>query len=155
MSANASGDGSHQGQLREFAAIATHVFTAATSFCFSFVSNATRWSFSPFILAFPAVSYLVAPLVAFVAIVVNASILTPLSTAHYLLSSLYPVYVFCGVACITGIVIGMGGRGLAALLTRAFATSEQDGSASTDIPAARGTERRSRRRRLRIREEDT
>jgi len=154
MSTGALGDGSRQGQLREFAAFAAHAFTAATSFCFSLVSNATRWSFSPFILAYPAISYLVAPLLAFVVMVINISVLSPLSVAHYLLNFLYPVYVFCGFACITGIVIGMGGRGLSALLTRAFATSEQDGSAPTDALAARGTERRNRRRRLRLREED-
>lgn len=155
MSTSASGDGSRQGQLREFAAVATRGFAAAISFCFSIVSSATRWSFSPFILVYPAVSYLVAPLLAFVAIVVNISVLAPLSVAHYLLSSLYPVYVFCGVACITGIMAGMGGRGLTTLLTKAFATSEQDEAAPTDVPVARGIERRSRRRRLRIREEDT
>ena len=53
------------------------------------------------------------------------------------------------------IVVGMGGRGLAALLTRALVTSEQDGGAPTDVPVARGTETRSRRRRLRIKGRDT
>ena len=154
MSTGALGNGSHQGQLREFAAFATHVFTAATSFCFSLVSNATRWSFSPFLFAYPAISYLVAPLLVFAVMVVNISVLSPLSAAQYLLSSLYPVYVFCGFACITGIVVGVGGRGLSVLLTRALASSEQDGSSPTDAPAARGAERRSRRRRLRIKEED-
>jgi len=149
-----TGNGSHQGQLREFAAFATHAFTIATSFCFSLVSNATRLSFSPFILAYPAISYLVAPLLVFAVMVVNISVLSPLSAAHYLLNSLYPVYVFCGFACITGVVVGLGGRGISALLTRAFARSEQGRSTPTDAPATRGTERRSRRRRLRIQGED-
>ena len=149
-----TGDGSHQGQLREFAAFATHVFTVATSFCFSLVSNATRLSFSPFTLAYPAISYLVAPLLVFAVMVINISILSPLSATRYLLSSLYPVYVFCGFACITGVVIGLGGRGISAFLTRAFATSEQDWNIPTNAPATRVTERRSRRRRLRIQEED-
>lgn len=155
MSTSASGDGGHQGQLREFATSATHAIAVATSFCFSLVSSATLWSFSPFILVYPAVSYLVAPLLVFVAMVIKISILAPLSAARYLLGSLYPVYVFCGVACITGIVVGMGGRGLAALLTRALVTSEQDGGAPTDVPVARGTETRNRRRRLRIKGRDT
>lgn len=154
MSTSVLGDGSHQGQLREFAAFATNAFTFATSFSFSLVSSATRLSFSPFILAYPAISYLVAPFLVFAVMVVNISVLSPLSAARYLLSSLYPVYVFCGFACITGVVVGLGGRGLSALLTRAFARSEQDGSAPADVPMARETERRSRRRRLRMQEED-
>jgi len=110
---------------------------------------------SPFTFAYPAISYLVAPLLVFVVTVINVSFLAPLSTARYILSSLYPIYVFCGVACITGIVVGMGGRGLAALLAGIFATMDQDGSTPTNVPVARGGERRSRRRRLRIKEEDT
>ena len=149
-----TGNGSHQGQLREFAAFTSHAFTIATSFSFSLVSNATRLSFSPFILAYPAISYLVAPLLVFAVMIVNISVLSPLSMAQHILSSLYPVYVFCGFACITGVVVGLGGRGISALLTRAFARLEQDWSAPTDAPATRGTGRRSRRRRLRIQEED-
>ena len=136
-------------QLSEFAALASRAFTVT----YSFVFNATRWSFSPFILVYSPISYLVAPLLVSAAIVINISVLTPFSVAHYLLSSLYPVYVFCGVACITGISVGMGGRGLSALLTRILATSEQDGNAPTRVPAARGTERRNRRRRLGIKED--
>jgi len=154
MSTGVLGDGSHQGKLREFAAFATHAFTVATSFCFSLVSNVTRLSFSPFVLAYPAISYLVAPLLVFAMMTVNIFVLSPLSATRYLLSSLYPVYVFCGFACITGVALGLGGRGLSALLTRTFVRSEQDGSAPTDVPAARDTERRNRRRRLRIQEED-
>lgn len=148
MSTGASRDSS---QTREFAAFATNAFVVATSFCFSFVSNATRWSFSPFILIYPVISYLAAPLLVFAATVINIFVMVPLSMAHHLLISLYPVYVFCGVACVTGIVVGMGGRGLSAILTRTLAASEQDGS--TDIPAG-GAERRNRRRRRRIKEED-
>lgn len=155
MSASASSSGSNQGQLREFTALANHALAVAASFCYSFVSNAVRWSFSPFILVYPAVSYLVAPLLVSAAVILNISVLAPLSVARYLLSSLYPVYVFCSVACIAGIVAGMGGRGLTALLTKTFAESEQDGGAPTGVPAARGIEKRSRRRRLGIKEEDT
>ena len=152
-----TGDSSNQpqGQLGEFAVLANHVFAVAVSFCYSLISNATRWTLSPFFLVYPAISYLLAPITVSVAMVIDISVLAPLSVARYLLSSLYPVYVFCSIACITGIVAGMGGRGLSALLTRMFARSEQNGSAPTDVPAARGIERRSRRRRLRIKEEDT
>lgn len=154
MSTSASsGDGSNQGQLREFAVLANHALTVVSSFCYSFVSSTARWSFSPFVLVYPAISYLVAPLLVSVVMVINISILTPFTVARYLLNSLYPVYVFCGVACITGIVAGVGGRGISTLLTRMFATSEQDGTAPTHVPAARRSGRRSRRR-LRTKDED-
>jgi len=155
MSTGASDNGNNHSQLREFAAITSHAFTVAISLCYSLVSSATRWTFSPFILVYPVISYLVAPLLVSAALVINISVLTPLDVSRYLLSSLYPVYVFCGVACITGLAIGMGGRRLSLLLTSMFATSGQDGGVPTDVPAPRGTERRSRRRRLRIKEEDT
>ncbi|KAF9650186.1 hypothetical protein BDM02DRAFT_3112408 [Thelephora ganbajun] len=155
MSSSESGGSSNQGQLRELAALAGRTFSVASSFCYSFVSSATRWSFSPFILVYPVISYLVAPFLVFAAIIINISILAPLSIARHLLNSLYPVYVFCGVACVTGIVVGMGGRGLSALLTRTFTTLERDGSVPTGVSAARVAERWSRRRRLRIKEEDT
>lgn len=148
------GDGSNQGQLREFAVLANDAVAVVASFCYSFVSNAARWSFAPFVLVYPAISYLLAPLLVSVGMVVNISVLTPLNVARYLLSSLYPVYVFCGVACITGIAVGVSGRGISALLAGMLATSEQDGPAPTDVPAARGIGRRSRRR-PRIKDEDT
>lgn len=154
MSTGVLGDDSDQGQLRDLAAFASNVFTITTSFCFSFVSNATRWTFSPLTLAYPSISYLLAPFLVFAATVINVSILAPLSAARDLLNSLYPVYVFCGVACITGIMVGLGGRGISVLLTRTLATSEQEENAPMDIPEARRGERRNRRRRLRIKEED-
>ena len=144
-SANGS---NNQTQLHDFAVYASHLLARAFSFSYSFVSNATRWSFSPLFLAFPLISYLVAPLLIFATMILKVFFLAPLNMAHHILNSLYPVYAFCGVACITGIVIGMGGRSLSALLTGLFAKTEHGGSASA-------VRRRSRRRRLRIREEHT
>jgi len=155
MSVIVSGDGNNPSSIHEIAALTIHIFTLAVSFSYSFVSNITRWSFSPFILVYPPISYLVAPLLAFAAMIINIFFLTPFRMTCYVFNSLYPVYVFCGVACITGIVVGMGGRRLSALLTRAFARTEQHGSTPTRARAEKTSERRSRRRRLRLREEDT
>lgn len=155
MSIVVSDDSNNQSSLHEVAALTIHIFTVAISFSYSFVSNITRWSFSPFILVYPLISYLVAPLLVFAATIINISFLTPFSVTCYIFDSLYPIYVFCGVACITGIVVGMGGRGLSALLTKTFAKTEQHRSTPTGARAEKTSERRSRRRRLRLRGEDT
>jgi hypothetical protein len=146
---------SNHGQLREFVLLTTRAFTIAASFSYSFVSNATRWSFPPFILVYHAISSLLAPLLVFGLMIIHVFILAPLNVTRYVLSSLYPIYIFCVVACITGIVVGMGGRGLSALLIRALATAEQGRSAAMNVPAKSGGARRSRRRRLRVREEES
>ena len=155
MSIVVSGNGDNQNLLREFATLTSHGFTFAASYCYSLVTKATRWSFSPFILVYPVISYLVAPLLIFVAMIINVSFLAPFGAARYILSFLYPIYVFCGVACITGVVVGVGGRLLSALLTRAFAKTEGDRSHPINTLVAKGGNRRGRRRRLRISEEDT
>jgi hypothetical protein len=129
---------------------AARIFLLALSFCHSLVSNLTRWFFSPFVFLYPLLSYLVSPLSHFVATIGNVLFLTPFCTTRYILTSIYPIYAFCGVACITGIVVGIGGRGLSALLTRAFAKTEQDGTVSAYVPTPTGDERRSRRRRVRV-----
>jgi hypothetical protein len=151
MSIVVSASGNNQNQLREFAVLASHIFTLVLSFSYSFISNVTRWSFSPLFLAFPVISYLVAPFLVLATLIVKVSFLTPLSVAHHILHSLYPIYAFCSVACIAGILVGIAGRSLSVRLTRAFEKKELDETA----PVVRGNERRNRRRRLRMREEDT
>lgn len=42
--------------------------------------------------------------------------LVPYNALTSFFVAIQPVYVFCGVACITGIVIGLGGRGVAGAL---------------------------------------
>lgn len=155
MSTVVSGNSSNHGQLREFAVLTSRAFAIAASFCYSFVSNVTRWSFPPFILVYQAISSLLEPLLMFGLMIIHIFILAPLNTIRYVIGSLYPIYVFCAVACITGIVVGMGGRGLSALLIRALATAGQGRSAATNVPATSGGARRSRRRRLRVREEES
>lgn len=155
MSTVGSGESNNQNQSPEFSALASRIFVVAVSFSHSLVSNVFRWAFLPFIFLYPAISCLVSPLIVFATLVAKLSLITPLATTCYLLKTLHPVYVFCGVACITGIVIGMGGRALSTFLTRTFSKMEEHGTTRTHVPMARGNERRSRRRRLRTREEDT
>ena len=137
----------NQNQLREFAVLTGDTF----ALLLSFIPNALRWSFSPLFLAFPIISYIVAPFLVLFTLIVKVSFLTPFTVANYILHSLYPIYVFCGIASIAGILIGIAGRFISVRLTRVFEKKDRDKGA----PAARGNERRNRRNRLRMREEDT
>ena len=155
MSTVVSGNGNNQTEetLSDFPALAGHLLLVILSFpARTIVSNLTRWSFSPFIFLYPILSYLVSPLLLFVAMIANLSFIIPFNTTHYIITSLYPVYLFCGVACIAGVAIGIGGRSVSTFLTKSFEKAEGDESGSTHVPAIRGDERRSGRRRRRVRE---
>lgn len=58
-------------------------------------------------------------------------VLMPFKTAAYLLDALYPLYVFCGVACITGCLLGLGGRYLSDVLVK---------MAKDSMPVSKGLE---------------
>ncbi|KIK01722.1 hypothetical protein K443DRAFT_550095 [Laccaria amethystina LaAM-08-1] len=54
--------------------------------------------------------YVIAPVTTFLELVVTLFITTPYHAAAYLLEALYPIYVFLGVAVITGGLLGIMGR---------------------------------------------
>ncbi|KAF8153860.1 hypothetical protein B0H34DRAFT_640116, partial [Crassisporium funariophilum] len=63
--------------------------------------------------------YVFAPVTVFADIITTIFIRTPYRTAVYLLDALFPLYVLCGVACITGGVLGLLGRMLCRVLVNA------------------------------------
>ena len=66
----------------------------------------------------PILLYLFAPVIVFSELVVTIFFFAPYKSILYLLNALYPLYVLAGVACITGGVLGITGRGLSRLLVR-------------------------------------
>lgn len=64
-------------------------------------------------------TYLLAPFTTFAAILLSFTLLTPYRLILWLLDALFPIYVLCGVACITGSILGWGGRALSLGLVRA------------------------------------
>ncbi|KAJ3574853.1 hypothetical protein NP233_g1477 [Leucocoprinus birnbaumii] len=58
----------------------------------------------------PPLTYILAPLISFLSILYSITLETPYTFIIWLLEALFPLYVFCGVACITGSLIGLGGR---------------------------------------------
>jgi hypothetical protein len=64
----------------------------------------------------PILLYLFAPVIVFSQLVVTIFLLGPYNIILYLFDALYPLYLLAGVACITGGVLGIAGRGLSQLL---------------------------------------
>lgn len=69
----------------------------------------------------PALLYLLAPVFVFLDITATLFLRTPYRTAVYLLDAAFPLYVFVGVACITGGILGLAAR----LLSRVIIVSLQ------------------------------
>jgi len=57
--------------------------------------------------------------IVFLSIVFGLFIRTPYSVIVYLLDAVYPIYVFCGVACITGALIGLTGKFVSSYIVEA------------------------------------
>ncbi|KAH0580119.1 hypothetical protein H2248_002925 [Termitomyces sp. 'cryptogamus'] len=88
-------------------------------FCISLVTRSISF-FSPL----PIILYLFAPLIVFLDIVSDIFIRWPRSIVLYLLDAFYPVYVFCGVACIVGVLVGSTGRLVTQVLVDIVAEKE-------------------------------
>ena len=76
--------------------------------------------FKPIILLspIPVVLYILAPVFAFCNVLLDVLVLMPIKTILYLLDAFYPLYVFCGVACITGCLLGLGAKYMSNVLVK-------------------------------------
>ncbi|KAJ4469889.1 hypothetical protein J3R30DRAFT_1522484 [Lentinula aciculospora] len=72
---------------------------------------------SPLAILFSISLYLFAPAIVFMEALLDVFVFLPYNLAVYVVDAMYPVYVFCGVACITGAVVGMLARQLVIWLT--------------------------------------
>jgi hypothetical protein len=64
----------------------------------------------PFLAIISVVLYLLSPIIISLQILFDTFVGIPYRAAAYVLQALYPVYAFIGVACLAGIVIGLGAR---------------------------------------------
>ncbi|KAF5376654.1 hypothetical protein D9615_007815 [Tricholomella constricta] len=85
--------------------------TRFASFAFSLVSRSISF-FSPL----PIILYLFAPVIVLFDIMTDVFVRWPRHIALYLLDAFYPLYVFCGVVCIVGAILGLTGRLVARFL---------------------------------------
>jgi hypothetical protein len=63
-----------------------------------------------FLSPFPVLLYILAPAIVLVQIILEVIVYSPYRAILYLSDAFYPAYVFLGVACITGALLGFGGR---------------------------------------------
>ena len=71
-----------------------------------------------FLSPVPIALYILSPIFTLCSVLFDILVLVPFKAAVYLLDALYPLYVFCGVACITGCLLGLGGRYLSDMLVK-------------------------------------
>ncbi|PPQ96628.1 hypothetical protein CVT26_010669 [Gymnopilus dilepis] len=83
-----------------------------TSLAISLVKPLNFLIFSPI----PVFLYVLAPVIVFLQLALNAFVWSPYRVALYLLDALYPLYVLCGVACITGGILGFAARMISQIL---------------------------------------
>ncbi|KAF8716092.1 hypothetical protein AX14_012434 [Amanita brunnescens Koide BX004] len=83
-----------------------------------------------FLSPVPVALYILSPIFTLCNVLFDMLVLMPFKAAVYLLDALYPLYVFCGVACITGCLLGLVGRYLSDVLVRMTADSISKGSSS-------------------------
>ncbi|KAJ7189932.1 hypothetical protein B0H12DRAFT_1065574, partial [Mycena haematopus] len=88
--------------------------TLLLSSLFRTVSAAVTLLAHPIVLVLPAsialLLYIVAPLLVFSQLVFETVLHTPYRVIVFLSDAVYPAYVFLGVACITGGLLGWTGR---------------------------------------------
>ncbi|KAF9450771.1 hypothetical protein P691DRAFT_809608 [Macrolepiota fuliginosa MF-IS2] len=106
-------------------------------------------TYIPWTTLISPVTYLLAPLTTFIYIILGLTLYTPYQFISWLIRALFPLYVFCGVACITGGLLGLGGRILSASIVRVVSDEigyghyEETKNADVDV-----AERSAKRRRL-------
>ncbi|KAJ7433706.1 hypothetical protein B0H11DRAFT_1758718, partial [Mycena galericulata] len=63
-----------------------------------------------FLSPFPVLLYIAAPIIVFVQLILEVVMYSPYRAILFVSDVFYPAYVFVGVACITGAVLGLSGR---------------------------------------------
>ncbi|PPQ78565.1 hypothetical protein CVT25_011777 [Psilocybe cyanescens] len=111
-------------QILPYITLAFSVLQAIFSFILSLFRPLLHLSPLPILL------YVLAPVIVFLDIVATIIIRAPYRTITYLLEELFPLYVFCGVACITGVLLGLSARVLARAIVTAVALDQE----SSDSP---------------------
>ncbi|TFY68770.1 hypothetical protein EVG20_g3428 [Dentipellis fragilis] len=83
---------------------------SASSYIARNASSALSLFLTPLTLMLPAVLYVFAPFIVTSQILLDAFVVIPYRVTVYILQVVYPLYVFVGVACICGALLGFGAR---------------------------------------------
>ncbi|KAF5368862.1 hypothetical protein D9758_002878 [Tetrapyrgos nigripes] len=109
-----------------------------------FVTWLIQTTTRPVLLPIPILAFVFAPVIVLGEILFDIFVATPYNVFVYVLDVLYPFYVFCGVACLVGLFIGLVAR-LAVLYATTLLLGEEAVPAKTRQNESRrsGKERRS------------
>lgn len=106
---------------------------------------------SPFLAIVPIALYLLSPVIISAQMLFDTFIGMPYRAAVYVLQALYPIYAFIGVACLSGIVVGLGARQVVnfvgwGLLGKEVPSMQRSGSPSRTRPQRKSSTSRGKRR---------
>ena len=95
-------------------------------------------------------TYILAPFITFSSILFVIAVGTPFSLLKWLLEALFPLYVFCGVACITGGLLGFCGRFLCSIIIKSLSAErwQNDKKYYQETPKTDTDERKAKRRKI-------
>jgi len=130
--------------LSKFASLlvsAASYLKSAVVFLFSSVSYSTSLLANP---PLKIILYILSPFIVFGQIVLGVLFVNPYHAIVDFFLAVQPFYVFCGVACISGAVIGLCGRRIAAAISVAIMGREGVGNETIE-PALLGEKLRKRR----------
>ncbi|KIJ61692.1 hypothetical protein HYDPIDRAFT_115477 [Hydnomerulius pinastri MD-312] len=106
---------------------------------------------APVYLLWPIILTLFSPITIIINILLDAVIFTPFSIIRSATAAMYPLYIFCAVACISGGVVGIFGRYAVAAILGAFARSRSYfKSQKPPPPSFSQTQRKRKRRSVRV-----
>ncbi|OAX37932.1 hypothetical protein K503DRAFT_800844 [Rhizopogon vinicolor AM-OR11-026] len=125
------------------------ILRATFSVLRTFLSQAARVVLAlatPFFILVPLISGLFAPVTLIFHIILDATVYTPYKIIYSVTAALYPLYIFCAVACICGAVLGVLGRYLITLSNNVIAPTPELAMTATEPLQATSTRPRKRRR---------
>ncbi|KAI6037871.1 hypothetical protein EDC04DRAFT_3114059 [Pisolithus marmoratus] len=76
----------------------------------SLLLRALSFIIVPLYWLWPLTLQLLSPITIILSVVLHAAVFTPCSVLYKAIAALYPLYVFCATACITGAIMGVFGR---------------------------------------------
>lgn len=86
------------------------------SYISGFLRTISHTLLSPFLAIFAVVVYLLSPIIISSQMLFDTLVRMPFRAAVYVLQALYPIYAFLGVACLSGIIFGIGARQIVRLV---------------------------------------
>jgi hypothetical protein len=123
----------------------TFLVAAASYLIHAFIFLASWISYPMLVIVkapLPFILYILSPVIVFGQILFGGLFIFPYNAIVEFFVELQPFYVFCGVACISGAVIGMGGRLVAESISAAIMENGRVGDRTSAQASLEGKSRK-------------